>query len=114
MSAFGAAIPSPPVTLTLDALSPPTFWALRFLTMTLRLTASGALFLGADRDSGVPRESDILAVLVSALDRPRMNARPAAAPAMPVPPRRTAPRSRAAAMAIGVAEVLMLICFPGR
>src|ERR1700729_1328958 len=100
MSAFGAAIPSPPVNLTLDAPSPPTYWALRFLTMALRLTASGALFLGADRDSGVPRESDSFAVAVSPLDRPRMNARPDVAPAMPVPASGGPPRSRGAAMAM--------------
>jgi hypothetical protein len=55
--------------------------------MALRLTASGAWFLGADGESGVLRESDSFAVDASLFDLPRINAAPVAAPVRPTPPK---------------------------
>src|SRR5580700_6295483 len=80
-------MPKLPVGFSCDALRPPTYWALRLRTMTLRLTASGALFFGAPSESGVPRELDTPAVEVSELDRPSRNVPPVAAPARPAPPK---------------------------
>src|SRR5580658_5601463 len=97
MSAFGMVNPSPPVSLRVAAFRPPRYWEFRFLTSTSRLTASGALPFGADRDSAVPREVTRDAADDSWLDRPRVSALPFEAPARPAPPKITA-SARAAAV----------------
>src|SRR5262252_9413179 len=77
---------SPPRTASWPEAKPLRYWAFRFLTRVLRLTARGVLPKGADSDSRVPLEFDRMAVLVSLLALPRMNGAPLAAAAPPAPP----------------------------
>ena len=91
--------PSPPLSVSPAELRPPTKLAFRFFTIFERSTARGAVFLGADSESGMPLLSDSDAGCDSALAWPSTNTPLLIAPlAIPVAPK-TAARVRARAAA---------------
>ena len=86
MSAPPKVIPAPPVDWSCEALSPPTYWALRRLTWVLLVTESGDLPGGALSASGIPVLSLRIVVALSALVLPRRKLPPVAASANPAAP----------------------------
>src|SRR5271170_2333706 len=83
MSAAAAVIPKPPVDRSCEALSPPTYWALRRLTWVVLLTENGDLPDGALSASGIPVLSLRIEVALSVLVFPRRKFPPVAASANP-------------------------------